>query len=122
VSAHESAKGTEGGLLAGDRRQGVQQVAGRAGQPVESRHGHHVARGERVEQPAKLGAVGLHPARHFPKHLHASGGGELPRLRVNALAVGRDSCIPVNHEVIMHRISAPEKGLVFRRLVLVRNS
>jgi hypothetical protein len=32
----------------------LQQVAGRSGQPVEPRHGQHVARLKLVEQPANL--------------------------------------------------------------------
>ncbi len=47
------AQGSEPGLAVGDRRQRIQQVAGRAGQPVKPRHHHHVARREPVEQPAQ---------------------------------------------------------------------
>jgi hypothetical protein len=90
-------EGAESGPLVGNGFQGVQQVEGRAGQPVESRHSHHVARGKRVEQPPKLGAVGLRPARHFLKHLDCSGGGQGRDLRLHALAVRRDPCIAVNH-------------------------
>jgi hypothetical protein len=39
----------ESGLLAGDRRQGVQQVAGGSRQPIKPRHHQHVAGVELVE-------------------------------------------------------------------------
>jgi len=52
------AKGFETGFLDGDRRERVQKVAGGSRQPVEPRHGQHVARFKLVEQPAKLGPVG----------------------------------------------------------------
>jgi hypothetical protein len=51
-------------LLLDDRPERVQQIAGRARQPVEQRrHCHHVTGSEAVEQPAKLCAAGLGPAR-----------------------------------------------------------
>ena len=37
------AEGSEAGLLAGDRGEGVQDVTGRQASPVEPRHRHHVA-------------------------------------------------------------------------------
>jgi hypothetical protein len=91
------AKGFETGVLGGDRRERVQQVAGGSRQPVEPRHRQHVAGVEHVEQPAKLCAVGLRAARHFAEHLFASGLGELAHLSVNALAVGRYPCVAVFH-------------------------
>jgi hypothetical protein len=39
------------------------------GQPVKPRHRQHVARLKLVEQPARLGAVGLGPACHFAEYL-----------------------------------------------------
>jgi hypothetical protein len=74
-----------------DRRERVQQVAGRVRQPVEPRHHHHVAGGEVIEQPAKLHPVGLGPARHFPEYLLGSFGAKLAHLRINALPVRRYS-------------------------------
>ena len=52
----------------------------------------------------------------------ASGGAELAHLGVNALAVRRDSCIAVNHGVIMHQIYATKKPFLINGLVLVQNS
>ena len=112
----------EGGTLAGDGGQRVQEVTSRARQPVKPRHRHHVARVVCVEDPSKLGAVGLRAACHFLKNLLAADGGELTRLRVNTLAVCRDSCVAVNHAFIVHQIFAPEKPRFFRRLGLVQNS
>jgi hypothetical protein len=43
-------EGSKPGLLAGDRRKGVEKVAGRAGQPVEPGHHHHVAGADLVQQ------------------------------------------------------------------------
>ncbi len=37
------AEGSEAGLRAGDRGEGVQEVTGRRASPVEPRHRHHVA-------------------------------------------------------------------------------
>jgi hypothetical protein len=59
----------ESGFLAGDRREGVQQVAGGSGRPIEPCHHHHVAVAELVEQTPKLRPVGLGSARHFAEHL-----------------------------------------------------
>jgi hypothetical protein len=67
---------------------------------VETRHHHHVIGFKLVEQPAKLHAVGLGSAdMHVAENLPASGLGQLPRLRVNALALSarRYPCIPVFH-------------------------
>jgi hypothetical protein len=46
----------------------------------------------------------------------------LAHLSVNALAVCRYSCIPVNHGFIMHLINAPEKPKYFKPPILVHNS
>lgn len=116
------AQGSESGPLAGDRRKGVEKVTGRAGQPVESRDGHHVARAERVEQPAQLGAVGLGPARHLLEHLPAPCGLQRGHLCRHALAVRRDSRIAIHHAAILHPISAPEKPLRINALGLEQNS
>jgi len=63
------ADGAEASLFFGDRRQRIQQVAGGAGEPVESCHHQHVAGGELVEQAAKPHPVGFGAARHFAEHL-----------------------------------------------------
>lgn len=81
------AKRPEPGLLAGDRRKGIEKIACRARQPVEPRHHEHVAGAERVNRPAKLHAVGLGSARHFAEHFFGSGVGQGCNLRVDALAV-----------------------------------
>ena len=81
------AEGSEPGSLGGDAGEGVQQVAGRAGQAVEPRHHQHVIGVELVERAAELGAVGLGSARHLAEHLARASGPELAHLGVNALAV-----------------------------------
>jgi hypothetical protein len=61
---------------------------------------HHVIGFKLIEQPAKLGTVGLGSANtHVAENLSASGLGQLPRLGVNALALAarRYPCIPVFH-------------------------
>jgi hypothetical protein len=61
-------EGSKPGFLACDRREGVEKVAGRACQPVEPRHRHHVAGADLGQQPAKLRPVRLGSARHFAIH------------------------------------------------------
>jgi hypothetical protein len=116
------AQGPEPGLLAGDRRQGVKQIASGSRQPVETCHHQHVTRTQHIEQAAELGAVGPGPACHFPIDLLAAGVGELAHLGVNALAVRGDAGIAVHHAVILHRIFAPEKPCSFKGEILVRKS
>ncbi len=43
------AQGPESGLAAGDRRQGVEEIAGGAGQPVQPGHHQHVASRQVIE-------------------------------------------------------------------------
>ena len=116
------AERTESGLLAGDRRERVEKIAGRARQPVEPRHHQHVAGAERVERPAKLRPVGLGSARHFAEHFFGSGGGQRCNLRLDALAVRRYPCIAVDHAHILHVYSAQVKGSDFRGLGFVQKS
>ena len=116
------AEGPETGPFGGDASEGVQQVAGLAGQTVETRHHQHVVGVELVERTAELAAVGLGSARHLPEHLARAGGPELAHLGVNALAVRRDAGIPVNHGFVMHLVYATEKPLDFSAPLLERNS
>ncbi len=46
------AQGPEPGLAAGDRRQGVEKIAGGASQPVQPGHHQHVAGRQVTERPA----------------------------------------------------------------------
>lgn len=58
MSAHARVvKGTEARALIGDLRESVEKVAGRSGQPVEARHGQHVALVELREGAAQLCAI-----------------------------------------------------------------
>jgi hypothetical protein len=60
-------EGSKAGFLAGDRREAIQQITGRARQPVEPRHHHHIAGADLGQQPAKLRPVGLAASRNtFP--------------------------------------------------------
>jgi hypothetical protein len=72
---------TKARALAGDRLQRVQEVAGRARQPVAARHHQHVALGKSVESAAQLDAVGLRAACCFFKDLRGSCGVQLLPLR-----------------------------------------
>ena len=89
ISPHIS-QGAEARPLVGNGLQGVQQVERRAGRSVE-----------RVDHPAKLDATALRPARHFAVHLRRSGGGQRAGLRLDALAVRGDPCIPKNRAPVM---------------------
>jgi hypothetical protein len=105
---------------AGDRRERVQPVARRSGQPVKPRHHQHVARVELVEQPAKLRPVGLGSARHFAEHLARPMFPQFRYVSRDALAVRRYPRIAVNHGFILHQISAPKKRNRFKGLILVQ--
>jgi hypothetical protein len=109
VSAHASPK-DETGLALGDRGQGVEQVAGRAGQSAEVRYHQDVTGLQLVEQLAELDAVGLGTARHLAEHLFASGLGQLAHRGVNALAVRRYPGVALFHGFILHRRYEPEKS------------
>ena len=122
VSAQASPRERKPALRSAIVGEGVQQVAGRAGQAVEPGHHEHVAGGELGEHPAELRPVGLGSARGLAEHLAGAGRPELAHLGVNALAVGRNSCIPVNHGVQSAPIYATEKPFVFSALILVQNS
>jgi hypothetical protein len=74
------AERAETGFLFGDRRERVQQVAGRAREAVETRHHYHIAGGEFGDKTAKLRPVGLGSARHLTEHLARAGGAKLPGL------------------------------------------
>ena len=119
---HEFAWRPETGLGFGDGGKDVRQVAGGSRQPVEPRHRHHVPRLKLAEQPAKLRAVGLRPARHFAEHLLASGLGQLARLCVNALAVHRYPRIAAFHAAIVRRSCAAKKPNLFTILIWLQIS
>jgi len=91
------AEGAEACFPAGDRRESIEKIAGRACQAVEARHHEHVAGVELVEGTAKLAAVGLHSARHLTEHGRRPRGAKLGHLGGDALAVGRDSGIAIDH-------------------------
>jgi hypothetical protein len=76
---------------------------------VEARHPQHVAFFKPADDAAQLRAVSPRAACRFPKDLLGSGGAQLLYLRVEALAVGRYSCIAPNHGPILHRIYATGK-------------
>ena len=71
---------------------------------------------------AQLRAVGLCAAGCFLKNFLGSGGAQLLRLRVNALAVRGYPCIAVNHGMILHRTFATGKPFLINGLFLVRKS
>jgi hypothetical protein len=87
VSAHASPT-PETRFAIGDRGEGVQEIPGRACQPVEPGHHQHIAAVDSLERLAELGAVGLRAARCLTEHLFASSLGELADLCVHALTVG----------------------------------
>jgi hypothetical protein len=88
---------TKARALAGDGGQRVQEVAGRARQPVEARYHQHVAFSKLADDAAQLGAVGPRAACRFPKDLLGSGVTQLLHPRVEVLAVGRYPRVAVFH-------------------------
>jgi hypothetical protein len=62
-----------------------------------------------VSISAELRAVGLGAARHLAEHLRASCLGELAYLRLDALSVGRDPGVAVDHARLMAVFYAKEK-------------
>jgi hypothetical protein len=58
---------------------------------------------------AELRAVRLGAARHFAEHSSGARRPELVHLRVDALTVGRDARVAVNHAIILSLYSATEK-------------
>jgi hypothetical protein len=77
-------EGTEARALGGDRRQCLQEVAGRAGQPVEARHWQHVALSKLAEDATQLGAVGPRAADLLAVDFGTTFGAELLELSVEA--------------------------------------
>jgi hypothetical protein len=95
VSAHDI-EGTKARALGGDGGQRVQEVAGRAGKPVETRHHHqHVALWpELADDAAQLGAVGLRAACCLAVDFGTTFGAELLELSVERLPIGE-----INEEI-----------------------
>ena len=91
------AKRAEACVLLGDLREDVQKVARRSRQPVKARDHKHVVGGDLGERAAQQCPLGLRTASCLPENLPGSSGAQLLHLRVDALAVGRDSCVAVNH-------------------------
>lgn len=116
------AQGPESGLAAGDGRQGVEKIAGRARQPVQPGHHQHVAGRQVIERAPELAAVGLGPAGDLPEHLLAAGPLELGDLCRHALAVCGYPGIAVNHAKTMHRTFATKKPNPGLDLAAVQNS
>lgn len=77
----------EAGFPASDRRESVEQVAGRARQPIEPGHHQHVAGFELLEHTTQLRTVGLCTLGHFAEHLAGSDGRQLGNLRLHAMTV-----------------------------------
>jgi hypothetical protein len=76
-------------------------VSGRARQPLEPRHHHHVAGADPGQQPAKLRPVGVGSARHFAEHLPGSGSAKLAHLCRLTLPARRYTRVPVDHSLIV---------------------
>jgi hypothetical protein len=70
-----------------------EQVEGRAGQAIDPRHRHHVARGQPLQKPEQLPPIGLRPARLLAVDPGASVGPQLLKLRIERLAIGADAGI-----------------------------
>ena len=70
-----------------------EQVEGRAGQPVDPRHGHHVAGAKGFQQPQQLPPGRLRAARLLAVNPDSALGLQLRQLRVERLPVGADAGI-----------------------------
>jgi hypothetical protein len=92
-------EGPEASLLIGNGRQGVQQVASLAGEPIKAGHENPVSWGKRAQEARKLRTVCPCAAHLLPEDLLGSRCLELSDLGIKGLTVGRDPRIPVNsHE------------------------
>jgi hypothetical protein len=68
-----------------------------------ARHRQHITFGKLADDAAHLGAICLRAACRFPQDHPGSGGAQLLYLRVNALAVGRYSCMAIGgHPSLQH--------------------
>jgi hypothetical protein len=95
---------TEALALAGDRRQRVQEVAGRARQRVT------VSTSPLASWPRTRCNWARLVCAPLAVSFLDSGGAQLLHLRVEALAVGRYSCIASNHGMILHQHYATGKS------------
>jgi hypothetical protein len=71
----------------------LQQVAGKAGEPVQARDCHHVADAQVVEQPPQFGPVALCPADLFLENPRAAGFAKCRALLGEVLTLGGDAGI-----------------------------
>jgi hypothetical protein len=69
------------------------KVEGRARQPVDARHRHHVTRGNGLQQLQKLAPIGPRACHVLTVNLRASRLAQLRKLSVERLAVGADAGI-----------------------------
>ena len=97
------------GSCAGNDCERVEQVAGAAGESVQPCPQQHIPGGEPSEHLTQLCPVRLRAADDFPIHLDRPCGGQYRNLRLDALAIWRDSCRALDHALMMHIAFAQRK-------------
>ncbi len=90
-------------------------------QTIKARDGQNVALFKLADSAAQLRTVGTCAAGRFPKHFLGSGGAQLLHLRIDALAICRNSSVAVNHALLMYVTSAREKTFCINGLGLSNN-
>ena len=75
----------------------VQQIAGRARQPIEAVHNHHIAAAEMIEQPRQFRTIAARARELLFVNPRAAGLAECGALKVEVLIVGRNPRIPDQH-------------------------
>src|ERR671921_721793 len=76
------------GLIVGNSREGVEQVARGAGQPIQAGDKDDITGAKGAQKEGQLGAVGAGPADLLTKDLLGSSGFQLSDLRIKGLTVG----------------------------------
>jgi hypothetical protein len=98
------AQRSELGTGLGNLLEDVEEIPGRAGQPVESGDQHEVAFAEHVQQPVQLRPATLCAGYLLAIDLRSAGLVQLGLLRSQSLAGGRDERITVSrHQTIPFR-------------------
>jgi hypothetical protein len=116
---------TKGGALgasAGKDCQRVAQGAGATGASVQPCPQQHVPGDEPSEPLTQRCPVRLRAADDVPIHLDRPCGRPCRHRRLDALAIWRDACIPVDHALLMHISLVHRKPKEISRVFFVRKS
>src|SRR4051812_42768025 len=89
-------QGPKAGLFLSKSREGVEEIAGGAGQPVEAGDEHDITGCQRAHEAGQFGAVGASPADLLAKDLLGPCSLQLGDLGIEGLTVGRDAGVAVD--------------------------